>query len=60
MAEVQIARLSKELYENQHLLNPELFGDENDDDLFRLDSKILFADVHSNITKIFLLVYSFF
>ncbi|XP_067941576.1 uncharacterized protein C10orf67, mitochondrial-like isoform X2 [Watersipora subatra] len=35
MAEAQIARLSKELYEDQHSLNPALFGDEDDDDLFR-------------------------
>ena len=34
MAEAQIARLSKELYQDHHTLNPELFGD-GDDDLFR-------------------------
>ena len=32
--EAKIAKLSKELYENQSSLNPELFGD-GDDDLFR-------------------------
>lgn len=37
--EAKIAKLSKELYENQSSLNPELFGD-GDDDLFRYISSL--------------------
>jgi len=35
MAEAKIAKLSKELYENQSSLNPDLFGDSEDEDLFK-------------------------